>query len=67
MRMYSKMPGSWYAVSSKRVNSHNVIDIEADVVHKRMSNLSYSVERLMPSSQASPYSHVKHSAFYIGL
>ena len=29
----------------KRVNSHNVIDIQADVVHQRMSNLSYSVER----------------------
>ena len=45
MWMYSKMPGSWYAVSSKRVNSHNVIDIQADVVHQRISNLSYSVER----------------------
>ncbi|KAK2185685.1 hypothetical protein NP493_226g02027 [Ridgeia piscesae] len=45
MRMYSKMPGSWYAVLSKTVNSHNVIDIQADVVHQKMSNLSYSVER----------------------
>ena len=43
--MYSKMPGSWYAVSSRRVNSHNVIDIQADVVHERMLSLSYSVER----------------------
>ena len=39
------MPESWYAVSSKRVNSHNVIDIQADVVHQRMSNLPYTVER----------------------
>ena len=30
---------------SKIVNSHNVIDIQADVVHQRMSNLPYSVER----------------------
>ena len=42
--MYSKMPGSWYAVSSKRVTSQNVIDMQADVVHQRLSNLSYSVE-----------------------
>ena len=86
MRMYSKMPGSWYAVLSKTVNSHNVIDIQADVVHQKMSNLSYSVERDWPkahaylpdhgihrsitkckASQASPYLHVNHPAFYIGL
>ena len=44
--MYSKMPGTWYAMPSTRVNSNNVINIQADVVHRRMLNLSYSVERL---------------------
>ena len=58
MWMYSKMPGSWYAVSSKRVNSHNVIDIQAGHdIHRSITNCK--------ASQASPYSHVKHSAFYI--
>ena len=41
-----KMSGTWHAVPLKRVNSHsNAIDIQADEVHQRMPNLSYSVER----------------------
>jgi len=37
--MYTEMSESWYAVPPKRVNSHsNVINSQADVVHRRMSN-----------------------------
>jgi len=40
------MSGTWYVVPLKRVNSHsNAIDIQADVVHQRMLNLSYRAER----------------------
>ena len=38
--------GSWYTVPSKKVKSHiTVIDIQADVVHQRMPNVSYCVQR----------------------
>ena len=44
--MHSKMLGTWYTVPLKRVNSHSIVfDIQADVVHQRMPNLPYSVER----------------------
>ena len=45
--MHSKISGTWYAVPLKRVNSHSnaSLGFQADIVHQRKLNLSYSVER----------------------
>ena len=42
--MYNNIQGRWYAVSSKRVNSHNMFYVQAGILHKRILNLSYTVE-----------------------